>query len=263
MPRHAPIPPLSEDQRRLASDNYPLARALARRFASATRSDPADCLSLAGWVLVRVARCWRPDRGVPFGAFAAFSIKRELRKWHAAEAARSERYRSQQEWDTGPDEEPVEVDLDPPLPIEPLLAAAGEHAEAVRLHYLCGLPMARVAGRLGLESRQGARYQITRGLAKMRAHLENQPTKPLPDDQRQQAVELKQSGATVRRIAEELSISTANVYRLFGNRLSEAREAVKRVVVDLRRSGMAVREIADRVGLDVTTIRKYLAGQAA
>lgn len=86
MPRNIPVPyKLTEEQRKLAADNYGLAWQAARRDVGIYPGlDFDELLSIAGQALCKAASKYRPEVG-PFQALAPMAIHREIR--HAAKRA--------------------------------------------------------------------------------------------------------------------------------------------------------------------------------
>lgn len=163
-------PPLDEERRRLAADNVGLAFRLAREYATPGRALD-DLISRATWALCRCAARYRPG-AVPFGAYAARSIRLELRKASAIESARAARFAALAEDPAAPAvgagrAERAEVRAE----VRRLLRLAGPYAPALRMYYLRGMTPSRIARNLGLASRQAAEGRVKAGLRAIRLAL--------------------------------------------------------------------------------------------
>lgn len=69
---------LTEEQRQLAADNWPLARYLARKYGRGLPRDEAE--GVAALVLVRAARTFEASYGVRFSTYVGLAVRRQLQK---------------------------------------------------------------------------------------------------------------------------------------------------------------------------------------
>lgn len=187
--RAEPVPPLSDEQRRLIEDHLDLVDHMAKRMA--TVSIPFDDRRQDGMIgLIDAARDYDPTRGATFATFATMKIRSAMidaeragagalirvprlawAKMTAKERRASQphvRFRWRRSDTAGGADGPWGRDddvIDPAAPIddEPYDAEmirlgldrlGGKMAEAMRLHYWQGLSMREVGRRLGVsESR--------------------------------------------------------------------------------------------------------------
>ena len=169
---------------RLISDNLPLVRTLARRFARP--AEPIDDLVQAGAIgLIKAVDGFRSDRGRDLGAYAVPTIVGELRRyvrdggWPVRVPVEQRRA----------GEQPVATPLEDDTLEEPSGQAELERGEArallraafrtlsrrerriVALRYYRDLSQQRIADEVGLSQVQISRV-LSGSLAKMRAELE-------------------------------------------------------------------------------------------